>query len=77
MFTSDARFTVDTTDAEYELSAEDSPDSAEENQRQLWTLTLRQARPSDEGLYECQLNTEPKSRANVTLIVRGNLYIYL
>lgn len=36
-----------------------------------WPLTIRQVQASDVGLYECQINTEPKQKANVTLLVHG------
>lgn len=65
VFTSDSRFTVDTVETDDE--------HVDQEERQLWTLTLHQARVTDEGLYECQLNTEPKSRANVTLVVKGEI----
>lgn len=38
-----------------------------------WTLRLENARKSDTGTYECQVNTEPKIMYIVQLFVRGNL----
>ncbi|XP_046672004.1 zwei Ig domain protein zig-8-like isoform X2 [Homalodisca vitripennis] len=34
-----------------------------------WTLQLRAAQPQDQGLYECQVNTEPKMKQSVLLTV--------
>lgn len=36
-----------------------------------WTLQLRSAVPADQGLYECQVNTEPKMKQAVLLTVSG------
>lgn len=38
-----------------------------------WTLRLQDARKSDSGTYECQVNTEPKIMYTIRLLVRGNL----
>lgn len=37
-----------------------------------WTLRLDNARKTDSGKYECQVNTEPKMMYAVQLSVRGN-----
>lgn len=39
-----------------------------------WPLTIRQVQPSDVGLYECQINTEPKIKGNVSLVVLGECW---
>lgn len=36
-----------------------------------WTLTLRDVRPSDIGLYMCQINTEPMMSQSYKLHVHG------
>lgn len=53
MFTADTRF--------YVIHPEHDP--------ALWTLQLRNARLEDEGLYECQVNTDPKMKRSVLLTV--------
>lgn len=35
-----------------------------------WGLIIKNVRPTDNGQYECQINTEPKIKLNATLIVR-------
>ncbi|XP_039291728.1 uncharacterized protein LOC111061576 isoform X2 [Nilaparvata lugens] len=53
VFTSDGRFAV----------------SHPEGDSASWGLRLRGARPADQGLYECQVNTEPKMKQAVMLTV--------
>uniref|UniRef100_T1HWL7 Ig-like domain-containing protein n=1 Tax=Rhodnius prolixus TaxID=13249 RepID=T1HWL7_RHOPR len=53
MFTADSRF--------YVIHPEHDPAQ--------WTLQLRNARLEDEGLYECQVNTDPKMKRSVLLTV--------
>ncbi|XP_014286136.1 zwei Ig domain protein zig-8 isoform X3 [Halyomorpha halys] len=53
MFTADSRFQV--------ISPDEDPAS--------WNLQLRKAKPQDEGLYECQVNTDPKLKQAVLLTV--------
>lgn len=53
MFTADSRFQV--------ITPEEDPAS--------WNLQLRKAKPQDEGLYECQVNTDPKLKQAVLLTV--------
>jgi len=36
-----------------------------------WSLTLLNAQESDEGLYECQVSTEPPLIRRMRLIVEG------
>lgn len=60
MFTADARFSV----------------LHPEGDSSAWTLQLRGAQPQDQGLYECQVNTEPKMKQAVLLTVTG-MYVLL
>ncbi|XP_075223585.1 uncharacterized protein LOC142325557 isoform X2 [Lycorma delicatula] len=53
IFTSDSRFSVSHPDG----------DSAS------WDLKIKSARPADQGLYECQVNTEPKMKQAVMLTI--------
>jgi len=38
-----------------------------------WSLTLLNAQESDEGVYECQVATEPPLIRKIKLIVEGEL----
>ncbi|KAG7164242.1 Zwei Ig domain protein zig-8-like 14 [Homarus americanus] len=42
---------------------------------QEWTLVVRYTQLRDAGVYECQVNTEPKLSRHVTLRVQGNLRV--
>ncbi|KAG7164243.1 Zwei Ig domain protein zig-8-like 15 [Homarus americanus] len=42
---------------------------------QEWTLVVRYTQLRDAGVYECQVNTEPKLSRHVTLRVHGNLRV--
>lgn len=45
-------------------------ESSRNNNRDDWLLHIHQAEPSDSGIYECQINTEPKrSKAYVLNVV--------
>ncbi|XP_054267685.1 zwei Ig domain protein zig-8-like [Macrosteles quadrilineatus] len=57
MFTADARFSV----------------LHPEGDSSAWTLQLRGAQPQDQGLYECQVNTEPKMKQAVLLTVTDSV----
>ena len=39
-----------------------------------WKLEIKSLRPDDAGLYECQVNTEPKIGLLYRLIVTGKQY---
>jgi len=56
-FSSDPRFSLVHV-PRHRLSAED------------WTLKLSDTRPRDEGVYECQINTEPKIHHKAYLVVQ-------
>lgn len=41
-----------------------------------WVLVLEQSKPHDSGVYECQINTEPKkSRAYVINVLGGSKFL--
>ena len=40
-----------------------------------WTLTVDEAREDDSGVYECQINTEPKKSKAYQLRVVGKLTV--
>ncbi|CAG0893923.1 unnamed protein product [Darwinula stevensoni] len=42
------------------------------NGTETWNLKIRDAIESDSGVYECQVNTEPKISSSVTLNVTGD-----
>uniref|UniRef100_A0A1B6LFF8 Ig-like domain-containing protein n=1 Tax=Graphocephala atropunctata TaxID=36148 RepID=A0A1B6LFF8_9HEMI len=44
-----------------------------EGDSSAWTLQLRSARVQDQGLYECQVNTEPKMKQSVLLTVSDSV----
>lgn len=82
VFTTDARFAIDfqaAAVAEEEEEAEADPNALDDGQLRAaplltetsWPLTIRGVRASDVGQYECQVNTEPKIKGNVTLVVHG------
>lgn len=41
-----------------------------------WDLKIDYAQTRDSGIYECQVNTEPKINLAITLEVTGRVYIY-
>lgn len=53
--------------ADYRYSSE-YPNGGPNN----WGLIIKNVRLTDNGQYECQINTEPKIKINATLIVREN-----
>lgn len=55
-FTADERFTV---------IHENSIDATD------WSLLITNVKIEDQGLYECQINTEPKMKLNINLMVKG------
>lgn len=55
-FTADERFTV---------NHENSIDATD------WSLLITNVKLEDQGLYECQINTEPKMKLNINLMVKG------
>ena len=38
-----------------------------------WRLNIKRARVEDSGVYECQINTEPKKSKKYQLLVIGKL----
>ena len=47
------------------------------NGTETWNLKIRDAIESDSGVYECQINTEPKISSSVILNVTGKYPILL
>ena len=42
-----------------------------------WNLSINKVTEEDDGLYECQVNTEPKINYKVFLTVKGDIdFIY-
>ena len=41
-----------------------------------WNLSIKNASTSDDGLYECQVNTEPKINYKVFLKVKGIFFLF-
>lgn len=79
VFTSDSRFTIAydyeaISDVAVTKSRDDSSASStdvSDDQSESWSLHITNVRSEDSGQYECQINTEPKLKINVTLVVRG------
>ena len=46
---------------------------ARNNNRDDWLLNIHEASPEDSGIYECQINTEPKKSKAYMLKVVGKL----
>lgn len=55
-FSSDTRFKVN------------HENSVDEND---WSLLITKVKTQDTGVYECQLNTNPKMKLNINLLVKG------
>jgi Immunoglobulin V-set domain len=36
-----------------------------------WSLLINSVTMEDQGMYECQVNTEPKMKLNINLMVKG------
>lgn len=59
-FSSDSRFKVN------------HENSVDEND---WSLLITNVKTQDSGIYECQINTDPKMKLNINLLVKGkNLF---
>lgn len=59
-FSSDARFKVN------------HENSIDEND---WSLLITNVKKQDSGIYECQINTDPKLKLNINLLVKGNFLL--
>lgn len=42
-----------------------------------WGLIIKNVQHSDAGRYECQINTEPKMKRYVNLVVKGKQIIFV
>lgn len=77
IFTSDNRFTITNDEAILPHASIDGPGSSVEDKTESWSLHITNVRSEDSGQYECQINTEPKLKSNVTLLVRGKYFDYI
>jgi hypothetical protein len=53
------------SDPRFRVNHENSVDEMD------WSLLISDVRHEDQGMYECQINTEPKMKLNVNLVVKG------
>lgn len=60
-YTSDVRFKI-ITNVSYTPAQENSS---------IWNLQIENVQPRDEGIYECQLSTEPKIHKAIYLKILG------
>lgn len=54
-----------TTDTRFKVNYENSIDDTD------WSLMITNVKLEDAGQYECQINTEPKMKKNINLMVKG------
>jgi Immunoglobulin V-set domain len=54
-----------TADERFRVNHENGVDQAD------WSLLINSVTMGDQGLYECQVNTEPKMKLNINLMVKG------
>lgn len=59
------------TDNRFKVNHENSIDEKD------WSLLITNVRMEDQGLYECQINTEPKMKLNVNLSVKGKSIYFI
>ena len=60
MFTSDQRLSIKKVNSQTDEEVE-------------WRLVIMNTNKQDQGLYECQVNTEPKMRSRVFLTITGDI----
>ena len=60
MFTSDQRLSIKKVNSQTDEEVE-------------WRLVIVNTNKQDQGLYECQVNTEPKTRSRVFLTITGEV----
>lgn len=54
-----------TADRRFKVNHENSVDATD------WSLLITNVKIADQGQYECQINTEPKMKLNINLLVKG------
>jgi neurotrimin len=60
-----------TADKRFKVNLENAVDATD------WSLLITNVKMEDQGQYECQINTEPKMKLNINLMVKGeNFSIY-
>lgn len=57
-----------TADTRFKVNHENSVDATD------WSLLITNVKTEDQGLYECQINTEPKMKLNINLVVKGEFF---
>lgn len=63
-----AGFTTFTADTRFKVNHENSVDATD------WSLVITNVKMEDQGEYECQINTEPKMKLNINLMVKGETF---
>ena len=63
--------TVYSNDDRVQIIHPNRSDSSVNHNREDWILRLRNTVPTDSGIYECQINTEPKKSKAYDLQVVG------
>ena len=66
--------TVYSNDRRFEVVHPNRTQSSRNNNRDDWLLHIYPAEPQDSGIYECQINTEPKKSKAYVLQVVGKPY---
>lgn len=59
-----------TADTRFKVNHENSIDATD------WSLLITDVKMEDQGLYECQINTEPKMKLNINLMVKGENFSF-
>lgn len=65
-----AGLTTFSSDLRFKVNHENSIDEKD------WSLLISNVKAEDQGLYECQVNTEPKMKYNINLFVKGKYNKY-
>ena len=68
--------TIYSNDDRVQIVHPNRSDSMRNHKRDDWILQLRDTSPSDSGIYECQINTEPKKSKAYILHVVGMCPIF-
>ena len=69
--------TIYSNDDRIEIVHPNRSDSTRNHNRDDWILRLHDTLPSDSGIYECQINTEPKKSKAYVLQVVGMSYFFV